>query len=90
MAIFLYIVGVAYLMFNGEAIFGQVKSFLIPVAMLLLFVFSASITSLLFFGRPILLYLAGFKKEGVRLVFYTLGFLFAITACVFLVLLLFA
>lgn len=58
-------------------------TFLIPVAMLLLFVLSASVTGSLVLGRPILWYLDGKKKEAVSLLVATLGFLFVITASVF-------
>lgn len=57
---------------------------LIPIAMLLLFVVSASITGSLVLGRPILWYLDGKKKEAVSLLMTTLVFLFVITLFAFL------
>ena len=42
-----------------------------PIVMLLLFVFSALITSFLILGRPVMLYAAGHKKEGLKLLGYT-------------------
>lgn len=56
---------------------------LIPMAMLLLFVVSASITGSLVLGRPILWYLDGKKKEAVSLLVTTIGFLFLLTILAF-------
>ena len=58
---------------------------LAPAAMLLLFVFSAGVTSSLVFGRPVLWYVEGKKQEALSLLFYTLGFLFVITVILFFV-----
>lgn len=71
--VFAYMCGVALLFFNSQRIFGDVKSFLIPVFILLLFVVSASITSLLVLGKPILLYLDNLKKEAFTLLLSTLA-----------------
>ncbi|MFA4937084.1 MAG: hypothetical protein WC575_02215 [Patescibacteria group bacterium] len=51
-----------------------------PVAFLLLFVVSATIVGLLVLGKPVTLFLEGFKKEAVRLLFYTVICLIVITA----------
>ena len=72
----LYVSGVVWLMTNGERFLGKVKDFRGPLLMLLLFVFSAAFTASLVLGRPILLYLDGFKKEAIKLLLYTLAFLF--------------
>ncbi len=81
---FIYILTVAYLMFNGEKIFGEIDNFLGPAALLLLFVLSATIVGSLVLGRPVYLYLNGFKKEAVKLLIYTIGCLFYITFIIFL------
>ena len=83
--VFIYVSAVAFLMFNGKKIFGQTDSFLQPVAILLLFVVSAAITGSLVLIRPINLYLNGMKKEAIKLLIYTIVFLFLITAIVFAV-----
>jgi mannose/fructose/N-acetylgalactosamine-specific phosphotransferase system component IIC len=59
----------------------------IPIAMLLLLVCSAAITGFLVFGKPVMLYIDGNKKEAISLLGYTLGILVIITiiAFVFLV-----
>jgi len=56
---------------------------LIPIFMLMLFVFSAALTGTLVFGKPILWYLDGKKKEALSLLAYTLGIFFIIALLVF-------
>ena len=60
---------------------------LIPIAMLMLFVFSAAFTGLLVFGRPIVWYLEGKKKEALSLLGYTLGIFLMATIIIFLIIL---
>ena len=71
----LYTSAVAWLVFNGQKIFGRPANFLMPLFMLLLLIISASITGLLVLGKPIHLYLTGFKKEAFTLLFATLAWL---------------
>ncbi len=85
--IFLYTAGVACFLFNGDKLFGKAENFWMPLVMLLLFVFSAAVVGLLFFGRAIHMYLSGLKKEAFKLVFYNLFFLFLIILIVFIALL---
>lgn len=76
LGIFLYVAGVAWVLNHAEKLFGnagKADNFLAPMAMLLLFVFSAAATGLLFLGRPAHLYLSGFKKESFLLIIYTLA-----------------
>lgn len=72
-----YIGIVVALLSNAEAIFGQPENpeWLIPIFMLLLFIISATITSLLVLGRPIQWYWEGKKKEAVTLLVSILGWL---------------
>lgn len=81
--VFVYVSGVAWILVNGERIFGKMQTPVGPVAFLLLLVLSATITGSLVLGRPIYLYLEGMKKEAVRLFFFTLAALALITAAVF-------
>lgn len=84
-----YIGLIAFFFFTMERLFGNTpdpKTMLIPMGMLMLFVFSAAVTSGLVLGRPILWYLDGKKKDAVTLFLYTLGILFAIMLVVFLTL----
>jgi hypothetical protein len=74
-----YVSGVAsFLFYAGQAKLGRNNIVLIPIIMLLLLVLSASICGFLIFGRPILLYFDGKKKQALSLLGYTLGFLFLI------------
>jgi hypothetical protein len=78
----LYIALISSFLFYGTQFLGQTgkpDTILAPIVMLSLFVFSAAITSFLVFGRPILWYLDGMKKEALQLLAYTLAFFFAIT-----------
>jgi hypothetical protein len=84
--VLVYISAVAWLMSNGEALFGEEESFLVPVAMLMLLVLSAAVMGLLVFGRPILMYLDGKKREAVTFLGYTLGWMTLLTFLMFIVL----
>ena len=86
--VFVYVSAVAWLMFNGKNIFGKSPNFLMPLFILLLFIMSATITSLLVLGKPIQLYLGGSKKEAVNLLFTTLACLALFAVIVILVILL--
>jgi len=59
-----------------------------PVAVLMLFIFSALITGGLVLGNPLVLYLDGKRKEAIRLLFITGISLFVLMSIVFIVLLL--
>ena len=86
----IYVGGVALCLSYTSQIFGQgqnEETVLIPIVMLLLFVTSAAITGFLVFGRPILWYLDGRKKEALSLLAYTIGFLAIITICIAIILL---
>lgn len=81
LALALYIALVAFsIFFIGSTRVGQHEATaLVPIFMLMLFVFSAALTSSLMFGRPLLWYLDGKKKEALQLFGYTLGIFFIIT-----------
>ena len=80
----IYIIGVVTLMSYASSSGINGPELLAGVVMLLLFVISAAVTSLLVFGRPVLWYLDGKKKEALSLLGYTLGFLFIIAVLIFL------
>ena len=83
---FIYISAITWLLFNGEKFLGKVADgFAAPMAMLLLFVLSATITGSLVLGRPIHLYLSGAKKEAFQLLIATLTFLFLLTLLAFII-----
>lgn len=82
-----YISFVSFLMFNVEKVFGEKEdTFLAPVAFLLLFTLSAAIVGMLVFGRPVMLYLDGKKKEAMNFAGTTVGFLFIEAIFVFIIL----
>jgi len=84
LGVLIYVVIVALIMNNGEKIFGKMDTFWGPISFLMLFVFSALITSSLILGRPIYLYFDGKKEEAVKLFFCTIGWLFIITLVIFI------
>ncbi len=86
--VFVYVSAVAWILFDGQVIFGKASSFLMPLLLLLLFVVSASVTGLLVLGKPIHLYLSGLKKEAFTLLFATLGWLVVFFIAIVIVLLL--
>ena len=76
----LYVAAVASFMYlAGQGTFGTTKTVFIPIAMLMLFVFSAAFTGTLMFGRPVVWYLDGKKKEALSLLGYTLIIFMIIT-----------
>ena len=79
-----YVATLVTLILNGEKLFGTIDNILGPIAFLLVFVVSASITGSLVLGKPILMYLDGQKKEAVKLFMYTIGSL-AIIAIILLI-----
>ena len=83
LGVLLYTSGVAWILFNGQRIFGKFQSVWAPLAFLMLFVLSATIVGLLVFGRPGVLYLNGARREGIALLFATVGWLFILTLAVF-------
>lgn len=83
LGIFVYISTVAFMMLNGDKFFGEVNDFTASLMILLLFVVSAVITSSLFLGWPVYLFLNGLKQEGIKLFFYTLTCLIATMFAVF-------
>ena len=64
-----YIGLVAWFMTNAEHMFGITRSVIVPVLMLTLFVLSAAVTGSLVFGRSVLWYMDGNKKDAIVLLF---------------------
>jgi hypothetical protein len=82
-----YIIGVACFMYFGTMVkVGRANAILAPIAVLLLFVFSAALTGFLIFGKPAQLYVDGKKKEALSLLSYTL-IIFSVITFIFLTLL---
>jgi len=81
-ATFLYVALVVVFMSNGSRLFGEKDHALTPVFVLLLFVISATVTAYLILGKPVEMYLDGAKKEAVRFLFATVGWLAAFLVAV--------
>lgn len=88
LGVVVYIVFVAYILQNGEHLFGKMNNIGGPIAFLLLFTLSAAIVGLLVFGRPVHMYLDGKKKEALSFTFATLGFLFIEALFIFIIMML--
>jgi len=82
----LYIILIGTLLFSAERVFPQEPSAFIPIVMLLLFVFSATVTGALILGRPILWYLDGKKQEAISLLLYTIAIFFVVILMILFVL----
>ena len=83
----LYIVLVSSFVFYVPKALGlnnKPDSIMAPIVMLSLLVFSASLVGVLIFGRPVMWYLDGKKKEAMFLLGYTLIVFFVITVAVFI------
>lgn len=79
-----YIVLIVSLIFTIGGFLPEPEDLIIlPMAMLLLFVCSAAITSFLVFGKPLMMYIDGQKKEAVSLLTYTLGIMVLIAIVLF-------
>lgn len=75
----LYVFLIGLFFRNADKIFGPEDTMLSPVAFLLLLVSSAAFMGLTIFGRTIIWYLDGQKKEAIKLLFYKLAYLFVFT-----------
>jgi hypothetical protein len=82
----LYIVLVVSFIFSLQVLSSKEDVIIIPIAMLLLFVSSAAVTGFLVFGKPVMLYIDGKRKEAVLLLSYTLVILFLLTLMAFILL----
>jgi len=86
----LYVILIASLIYSlSNGFLGKNNTIFIPIAMLMLFVFSAAFTGILILGRPVIWYLDGKKKEAIYLLFYTLLVFFVINLLAFFLLILF-
>jgi len=84
--VFVYVFLVVWLLNSAASVLDGSPDYLNPIAFLLLFVVSATITGLLVLGRPVHMYLAGMKDEAVRLLVYTIIWLIVIVVIVFAIL----
>jgi len=88
LGVLVYIFLLATFFSKANDFFGKTDhSIVSPMAALMLFVFSALVTGGLVLGKPLMLYLDGHKKEGVKLLFFTGIGLFVFMVLVFTILL---
>jgi hypothetical protein len=85
----LYISAVAPLMSNGQKLFGNTNGVFGGIAILMLFVISAAVMGFTILGKPLMMYLDGFKKEALKLFYLTITWLVLIAAMVFICLVIF-
>jgi len=83
--VFFYVIAVATVSQNIDKLVGNQDSYWAPVMFLMLFVFSALVTSLLIFGYPVWLYLEHKKLDAVKLLISTVVWLFAMLILVFII-----
>jgi hypothetical protein len=79
-----YIFLIALFMYSLQGLAPQEDTPFLIASMLSLFVCSAAITGFLVFGKPVMLYIDGKKREAVLLLAYTIGILFLMTLTVFI------
>jgi len=85
----LYIAAVSFFLSYGSKFFDTDKGeFAAPAIMLCLLVFSAAVTASLIFGRPVIWYMDGKKKEALSLLAYTLGIFLGIIVLILVTLVL--
>jgi len=86
--VFVYIFLLSAFMNKANDWFGEDDQKLIaPILVLLIFVFSALITGSLVLAKPVMLYIDGKKKDGVKLLLYTGASILVFILIVFLILL---
>ena len=68
---------------NSKNLFDKTPEVVIGVAMLMLFVTSATVMGFLILGRPLLMYFDGAKKEAVKLFYFTIAWLALIVITIF-------
>lgn len=77
-AVLAYIMGVVYFMQTVGTWFGGKDTILSVAPVLLLLVFSVSVMGVLVFGRPVYLFVTGFRREAVEFLIYTMGWMLVI------------
>jgi hypothetical protein len=86
-AFYIALIG-SFMYYGGTIKIGRANTILVPITLLLLFVFSAALTGFLIFGKPAQMYVDGKKKDALALLTYTFISFFVITF-IFMLLLIF-
>jgi len=74
-----YVALVAFIILNGQKIFGTMRNIIGPIAFLLLFVTSAAITGFMVLGQPVILYIDNKRQEALKLFILTVVWLLLFT-----------
>lgn len=85
----LYVSAIASFMFYAPKFLKSLPTedtVLMPIIMLMLLVFSVALMGVLIFGRPVVWYLDGKRKEAIHLLGYTLLVFFIVIVAIFSVL----
>lgn len=81
---FIYIILIVLFMNNGAKLFGEDdRGILAPIGILSLLVLSATVMGILIFGKPIMFFIDGNKKDAIKLTTYTIIGFFIITVIYF-------
>ncbi|PIR97570.1 MAG: hypothetical protein COT91_00640 [Candidatus Doudnabacteria bacterium CG10_big_fil_rev_8_21_14_0_10_41_10] len=86
LGVFIYVGLVTLVMGNAESIFGEMDNYFGPMLFLMLLVLSATIVGLLVFLKPVIMYLDGQKKDALKLLLSTVGWLLGFTILLVVVL----
>jgi hypothetical protein len=78
-----YICIVSSVLFYGQRFAGAQDVVIMPMAMLSLFVLSATVMGYLFFYTPITLCIEGKKDNALHFLLKTIGYFAIITGCIF-------
>ena len=74
-----YITLIGTVVSNNEHRFDSLPKIFIPIYVLSMLVVSAAVMGMLIFGKPVMLYIDGKKREAITLVISTIGSLAALT-----------
>jgi len=83
LGVLIYVALVALIMQNGNQLFGQANGAIGIVAVLMLLVLSVTVVGLLIFGKAVMFYMDGHKKEAISLLLYIIGWLLLLMMIVF-------
>lgn len=83
--VLVYVSLVAGLMLYAQELLGKMEGILGLMAFLLLYVVSAAAVGALVFGKPVMLYLDNKKREAVKMLIHTIGWLLIFTIVLFTV-----
>ncbi|MDD5731314.1 MAG: hypothetical protein PHU42_00220 [Patescibacteria group bacterium] len=81
----IYVMIVVVIMNSGTKTLDQTDGALVGVAVLMLLVVSAAICGFLVFGKPVILFLENKKKEALKMLYFTIGWLALFTIIILVI-----